>query len=435
MSELERFRREAWGLQRVLFRIRLLEEPDLSLVFTAREREMERALSLLGDAPGNLLVNGLFGVGKTAFLRMLLRNLRECYGEQVLCVSECLDGEDADLPTTILRGLAHALRDEDAEAKAIDDLLAGVELTTQLTDKATGGGELNIGIFKGGGGGETSATESRVRKLVPSAPYQARQLIERAVARSPQRRLVVAVDDLDKRDPQTVRVNLSAARTTLHNHPCSFIFTGHPLSVLRDAYSSLGGIFDDQLELKALAHDQRRQLMINYLEAGRQRGALDPQHGLFPFTEDAAQAIMQHSFGLPRVLNVICYHVLSEAAELRLPQIDRQALSHCWQRAGSRLRRAARGDVRSLLEVVSEQSEGLDPLHASDEAFDRLSVSLGVDTTESLLNRLHAFLQHPESLIVGIEREGRSLFLPQPLLQPLPPSEGETQTEKKDTPE
>ncbi len=434
MTELEKFRREVWGMERMLFRIRRLDEADLVQVFTARERELERALTAIGDAPTNLLVNGVFGVGKTVFTQMLLRGLKEHYGNDVLCISECLDSVDADLPTTILRGLAHALRDEDVEAKAIDDLLAGVELTTQSVDKGTGSAELNLGFLKAGGSGENSTTESRARKLVPNAAYQVRQLIERAKARIPQRRLVIAIDDLDKRDPNTVRENLASARSTLHNHPCSFIFTGHPLSILRDAYSSLGGVFDDRLELTSLSPEQMRQLMVKYLEAGRVKDASADKRGLFPFTEEAAEAIIQQSFGLPRVLNVICYHVLSEAASLRCPRIDREVLHQCWQLAGDRLKQAARADVRSLLEVISEQTQGLDPLRANDEVFDRLGEILDVDSYEALLNKFNAILQSPESLIVGIERGGRSLFLPQPLLQPLLSAQLEGEQSSSDAP-
>ncbi|MFN7930796.1 MAG: AAA family ATPase [Blastocatellia bacterium] len=425
MNELEKFRREAWGLKRMLFRIRQLDEADLVQVFTARDRELERALIAIGDAPTNLLINGVFGVGKTVFTQMLLRGLHERYGQEVLCISECLDSVDADLPTTILRGLAQALCYEDPDAKAIDELLAGVELTTQVVDKNTGNAELNLGFFKGGGSGEASTTESRARKFIPNAPYQIRQLIERAKARFPQRRLVIAVDDLDKRDPNTVRENLSSARSTLHNHACSFIFTGHPLSILRDAYSSLGGVFDDRIELQALAPEQMQELMVKYLAAGRLPDAPEEKRDVFPFTAEAAQAIIQQAFGLPRVLNVICFHILSEAASLRYSHIDREALHHCWQLAGDRLKQGARADVRSLLEVISEQTQGLDPLQANDTTFDRLGEILAVDSYEALLNKFNAILQSPESLIVGVERAGRSLFLPQPLLQSLASTETE----------
>lgn len=430
MSEVEKFRCEAWGLDRVLFRIRRPIDEDLVQVFTARDRELERAIIAIGDAPANLLVNGVFGVGKTVFVQMLLHELRAQYGEDVLCVSECLDSEDADLATTILRGVSRGLKDEDLEAEAFDDLLAGVELSSQVADKGGGSAKLNLGVFDLGGSGETSATESRTRKVVPNAAYQVRQLLERAHARRPDRRLVVAVDDLDKRDPNTVRSNLLAARSTLHNHPCSFVFTGHPLGILRDAYSSLGGIFDDRIELGPLPRESMREMMIKYLEAGRSTDASPEQQGVYPFTEDAAQKIIERSFGLPRVLNVNCYHILSEAAISRLPKIGITELQQCWQAAGDRLKQATRADVRGLLEVISEQTDGLDPLSAPDAVVDRLGELFGVNTLEAIVHKLNELLQSPEGMLVGIERGGRSFFLPNPLL---PPSSQEPDDKKNPT--
>ena len=428
MSEVEKFRREAWGIERVLFRIRRpIDEENLVQVFTARDRELERAIIAIGDAPANLLVNGVFGVGKTVFVQMLLHELKAQYGEDVLCVSECLDNVDADLATTILRGVSRALKTEDPEAKDFDDLLTGVELSSQVADKDGGSAKLNLGFFEAGGSGETSATESRTRKVVPNAAYQVRQLLERAHSRRPGRRLVVAVDDLDKRDPNTVRANLLAARSTLHNHPCSFVFTGHPLGILRDAYSSLGGIFDDRIELGPLPPESMREMMLKYLDAGRSPGASLEQIGLHPFTEDSAQKIIERSFGLPRVLNVNCYHILSEAAISRLPKIGLTELQQCWQAAGDRLKQATRADVRGLLEVISEQTEGLDPLSAPDDVVDRLGEIFGVNTLEAIVHKLNELLQSPEGMLVGIERGGRSLFLSNPLL---PPSSNDS-TEQK----
>lgn len=419
MNEVEAFRREAWGIERVLFRIRPpVDEESLTQVFTARQREMERALVTIGDAPTNLLVNGVFGVGKTIFIQMLLHELKEQHGNNVVCVSECLDSEDADLATTILRGISQALKDEDSEAKAFDDLLAGIELSSQVTDKSGGGAKLNLGILEGSGSGETSATESRLRKVVPNAAYQVKQILERAHKRQPSRRIVVAIDDLDKRDPNTVRANLMAARSTLHNPPCSFIFTGHPLGILRDAYSSLGGIFDDRVELGPMSPDSMWQMMIKYLEAGRSANATPEQRGIHPFTEQSAQMLIERSFGLPRVLNVICFHVLAEAASTRFTKIDRTELQQCWREAGDRLKQATRTDVRGLLEVISEQTGGLDPLNASDDVVDRLGQLFGVNTLEAIVHKLNEMLQSPEGVLVGVEREGRSLFLPNPLLPP-----------------
>lgn len=182
MSELRSFRREAWGLEQVLFSVRLPEPDVRSRVFSAREEEYERIEALLLDAPHNILLSGIYGVGKTIFIRELLDRMQRENPDEVLAIYECLDNTETDLLTTILRGLARALSKEDDEAHRINQILAGVELVTQSTHRGSGGGEINLaGLAKLARGGEDVVAETWARKVVPNAAYQTRELVRRAV--------------------------------------------------------------------------------------------------------------------------------------------------------------------------------------------------------------------------------------------------------------
>ena len=127
---IKQFHRSVWGLDKVLFAERTPLPEYRKIVFAERTEELERAEMLLIDTPRNLLVGGLFGVGKTIFLQELMRYLQEQYPEDVLTVYECLDSTEADLLTTILRALARALKAEDEEAARIDQLLSGIEIVS-----------------------------------------------------------------------------------------------------------------------------------------------------------------------------------------------------------------------------------------------------------------------------------------------------------------
>ncbi|MGH9849350.1 MAG: hypothetical protein ACREBD_05775 [Blastocatellia bacterium] len=98
---------------------------------------------------------------------------------------------------------------------------------------------------------------------------------------------------------------------------------------------------------------------------------------------------------------------------MRSHLIDMDVLRECWQKAGDKLRRAINADLRNVLETLKQQTEGLDPEQASDEVFERF----GVDSYADLIAKLNLVLR--EDLIIGIEKAGRSRFLPQPLLEPL----------------
>jgi hypothetical protein len=429
MSRLVDFRREVWGLERVLFSLQPPQPPYRQKVFAARDRESERAEAALLDAPRNLLISGLFGVGKTIFIEELLRDLQVSYPDDVLTVYECLDSTSSDLLTTILRGLAHALRDEDEEARNIDQILAGVELTSQTSDKGSGGGELGIPIIgKIGGTAENTTTETVARKVVPNAAYQIRELVERAAQRRPTRRLIVAVDDLDKRDPATVRDSLVQARSTLHTD-CAFVLTGHPLGVLRNIYSTAGAIFDLQMDLQVLPPDDMRTIMERYLEAGRVKGA--SQQGFAPFTEATAQAIIARTFGIPRLLNKICFHILDKAGDLRRPVVDAETLRECWRLVGNDLRRMMSEDIARVFEVLHEQTGGFNPSRVPDEMYQRL----GVDSLQGLLAKFRAAMDL--DFAIGVEVEGQTHFLPQPLLEEppaLPSAQAATDTHNVDVP-
>lgn len=218
-------------------------------------------------------------------------------------------------------------------------------------------------------------------------PTSIRCLVERAVDHKPARRLVIAVDDLDKHDPAAIRQALVEARPTLHLEECSFVLTGHPLGVLRDAFATAGGIFDIQIELVLFSTEELEEMMRNYLAAGRIKEARVPD--LTPFTSEAARAIVARAFGIPRVLNASCFHILREAARRRLPTIDLPELKSCWETVRANLRRGIQPELRNLLEMLLEYPEGLTPTHVPDELFLRL----GVDSYEELLSKINEALR------------------------------------------
>lgn len=172
MIDIESFRRERWKLDQILFRVRLPESRYLDKVFTGRAAEIEECRIAVNDAPSNILVNGVFGVGKTIFIKELLRKLQLC-GTDTLTVYETLEKTGTDLLTTILRGIARALRDEDEEARNIDAVLSGLEISSkeshEFGSKVKGGIPGLITV-------ETSPKENdtiiRTAKTIANAAYQ-----------------------------------------------------------------------------------------------------------------------------------------------------------------------------------------------------------------------------------------------------------------------
>lgn len=405
---LDEFRRKRWGMERILFGVSPPERRYLDKVFTGRSEELESTRISLYDAPRRVLVNGLFGVGKTVFIYELLAKLAQYYKSEVLTIYESMNIGPSDLPTTILRGLARMLKDEDEEARHLDAILSDLEITTGKDREITAGAE----VAGFGGKGTLTSTTTQALKSISNASYHIQRLIENAVQCKPDRRLVVAVDDLDKRDPETTRQSLQESRSILHLE-CSYVLTGHPLGILRDAYSTAGGIFDKQVDLRLFTLNESMEMMGNYLAAGRVKGARVAP--LAPFTQAAAQIIADRSFGIPRVINAICFHLLEEAARNRLPVIDIEELQSCWQAVHDNLRRGIQPDLRNLLETVQEDPQGFVPSDVPDEVFIRLNV----DSYHELIAKLDETVRSDR--VVNVQER----YMPHPLLKPLtlPPTD------------
>jgi type II secretory pathway predicted ATPase ExeA len=400
--DLEEFRRKQWGLERVLFGVSPPERRYLDRVFTGRTEELETTRVAIREAPRRVLVSGVFGVGKTVFMRELLARLNQHYQSDVLTVEESVNIGPSDLPTAILRGLARMLKDEDDEARNVDAALSGLEITTERERDLSAGVEV-AGI---GGRGTYSDTTTRAFKKVENAAYHIQRLIENAARRKPDRRLIVAIDDLDKRDPEAIREALLASRSILHLE-CSFLLTGHPLGILRDAFSTAGGVFDKKVDLQLFTSDGLMEMMQNYLAAGRARGARVSR--LAPFTEAAAHTIAGRSFGIPRVLNLTCFHLLEEAARCRMPIVDLPELQTCWQAVRDELRRGIKADLRNLLDTLQESPEGFVPSNVPDEVFIRLNV----DSYPELIAKLDEAVR--SDWVINVQDR----YLPHPLTTPL----------------
>jgi hypothetical protein len=148
-------------------------------------------------------------------------------------------------------------------------------------------------------------------------------------------------------------------------------------------------------------------MMQNYLAAGRAKGARVAP--LMPFTEAAAHVIADRAFGIPRVLNLTCFHLLEEAARRRLPVIGLSELQTCWQAVRDDVRRGIKADLRNLLETLHESPEGFVPSNVPDEVFIRLNV----DSYPELIAKLNEAVR--SDWVVNVQDR----YLPHPLTTPL----------------
>ena len=136
MSSIAHYREtlRRWGLSDVPFRATPPENPaELSRVFYGRQHELDLALPALYEGR-NVLVRGLWGVGKTAFILRLLHRLQQetaALGERMLILYiGRFPGETSEvLYRSLLLPLSEALADAEPEARRVWDALSGLQIT------------------------------------------------------------------------------------------------------------------------------------------------------------------------------------------------------------------------------------------------------------------------------------------------------------------
>ena len=393
MSE---FTRDNWGIDQILFNLGPPEETVLARVFTGREQEMDAIRSAVLDAPRRILIKGLFGAGKTVLIKEIRRRLHQ-EEPPALVVGEMLYDSDRSLALVVMRGLVSALAGESGYAANLDNELLGV--SEERRQKSNMKSEVKGGVPKFvelRTTGEEETERKFVFKNLPPDPIPiVRRLIEDAVKAAPKRRIILVIDDLDKRDPKNVLDLLTGCRPLIHEPACSFVFTGHPLGIMRDAYSSAGGIIDREIEVPVMQPDTMRLMVARYLGAGRKRKFLSRSEPEFkdiiaseedvsPFTDESLHHIIGKSLGVPRVLNIICYNILAEAEKRKFPRIGKDELRECWNSCAEQLRRGIKPDLRDTLELMSERQDFLALSSVPDEWYETLGLDRSEDMTQHL---------------------------------------------------
>jgi len=398
---MQNFMKKNWDLETIQFVSSPPQKSIIEKVFTGREKEIDTMISSIIDSPHRVIINGLFGVGKTVFIKESQRRLQLRKKNKIIFIEESLSDIDSELSSVILRGLVKALKDEDQFANDIYNQLCGKLYSRK--EKRKYNNELKVGFFRilGGKTSQNRAYEietSLNSTIDPSIVIK--ELIEKAVNFTKDRRIIIAIDDIDKNhDPKTIKDLFIRSRDLLHIPECSFIFTGHPIGVMKDIYSSAGGIIDREIDINPMDERTLQLLIVRYLSAGRPKHILKRRYpqkidnlnekDFIPFEKDSIDEIIKKSYGIPRVLNIICYNILHEAAIREYKKISINELRICWNACKDKIQRGIRPDFRSLIEYMSTTIESFNLDTISDLSLDGLMDTMQIDTKDQLLGILN----------------------------------------------
>ncbi|MCK4472857.1 MAG: AAA family ATPase, partial [Anaerolineae bacterium] len=293
MSSIAHYREtlRRWGLSDVPFRATPPENPaELSRVFYGRQHELDLALPALYEGR-NVLVRGLWGVGKTAFILRLLHRLQQetaALGERMLILYiGRFPGETSEvLYRSLLLPLSEALADAEPEARRVWDALSGLQITRSRQLQVEG--KVDLQLVSIGGSWERGKEEGWQLQNVYTVLLR---LLD--VAQERYGRVVVAVDDLDKKEPRAVQDLLDDATDLLRRGQGKrgFLLTGRFTSALQDVSRQMLGLFSEIITLPRMSTDDLHHITVNYLNTARKR----PSGEIAPFTSEVISQIAEYA--------------------------------------------------------------------------------------------------------------------------------------------
>lgn len=417
MTRLSRYQStlKKWGLIENPFRPTPPDDPEkLAKIFYGRDQVLDIVIPTLYEGR-NILVRGAWGIGKTALIFNLIHQLQQEVAELnkkmlVLYLSSIPGESSPEFYRALLLAVADNLEDSDQESKDIANTLLGYSIQR---NKTTTEGQVKLGFLSFG-----KKEESPANQLTPTANADPYPLLIRLLDRAEEiySRIVIAIDDFDKKDPIVVQTILESSldlfRMGKHR---GFIMTGRGFTELQEATLKALGIFSEDIPLEPMSQDDLRHIAINYLNSARNEQRNDP----YPFTEEVINLITGYAQGIPRELNTICEKVLRQAASAGYEIIDETAFYSIWQILQKDFTDYLSPQFRHLL-YVAHQAGGISE-NISDQTLDKLDAI----TFVALLPQLKSMEE--QGLLIRQEDQSGFRFVPSQLFQPklLPESQSE----------
>jgi Cdc6-like AAA superfamily ATPase len=377
MSSIARYKETLrhWRLTDVPFRATPPEDPaELVRLFYGRQRELDLALPALYEGR-NVLVRGLWGVGKTTFILYLLHRLQRetaALGEPmlILYIGRFPGETSEDLYRALLLPLSEALAEVEPEARRVRGALSGLRITHSRRSQVEG--EVDLQLVSIGGSWERGQEQDWQIQNVYTVLLR---LLKAAQNRY--KRVILAVDDLDKKPPRAVQDILDDATDLLRRGQGKrgFLLTGRFTSTLQDISGQMLGLFSESITLPRMSTDELHHIAVNYLNVARER----PSGKVTPFTSEIIAQIAGYAYHIPRQFNLICEKVMRRAAMNGVERIDEQTFPTLWQMVQKEFALELTSDIRRLL-YVARRSGGL-----SADIDDASLEQLGVETFVELL--------------------------------------------------
>ncbi len=347
---------------------------ELMQVFVDRDEEIERAI-LTRDDGENILVRGMIGIGKTAFIMATLYQMeREAHtlGHPVLPIHirQFAGGTRDDFYRVVLYALARQFGPRYKRAREIVHALTGEQITRGRSRGLSAGIEVQVPpLFTAKGGGEIGRDESQVLRIEHPEHF-VDELLDAALKKH--QRVIIAVDDIERCPNQgTIKTMLESTLDLIRDKRCAFILTGRTLTILEDVYATGHDIFNETIPLKPLSPDQLRLIAIRTLNLVRH---YPDETSVHPFTDEVLDVIASKSFGIPRQFILLCGKMLKLAIESGDQELTPQVFEELFEQYQDELADSdIPPDIRRILYLGLQQGGFSISKHAElDQVFEIL---------------------------------------------------------------
>jgi hypothetical protein len=351
---------EQWNLSRNPFHKEPPPDDWIDRIFVGRQQEMYRAASAFLGLPRNIIVRGGYGMGKTTFVKKLLRELAATETTRFLVAYQPLVGDrPIDFQHAVLKALAASLRDSHVEACTLYESL----FRNERYDHP----DLHI-----------------------------RSLIE--LANQAHDRIVVAIDELEKRPNRVIQEIIVQCRPIL-DLPCSFVIPSRLLDAMSHVDTSAFGAFMDAIDLEPFDRSGSREILQRTLRLSRLR---DEESSPFhPFAEPVVERLIADAQGIPRVIHALGFSLLETTLESVLLAgeqaitigLDRYEASLL--RSGAMAYAGTEQRAREVLLTIYRHGGYIDQLNLAEYFDDDFPLDANLQVVESLTH--HDLLVKTES--------------------------------------
>lgn len=392
---------------------------ELMQVFVNRENEMKRALLTLDDGE-NILVRGMTGIGKTAFIMAVLYQMEQqshALTRKVLPIHirQFSGGTREEFYRIILYALAKRLAPNNKRAKDILYALTGEQITKGRSQGLSAGIEVQIPqLFTAKTQGEIGGEQSESLSIFHPEHF-VDELLSIAIKRY--QCIIFALDDLDHAPNQgNIKAMLESTLDLIRDKRCSFILTGRTLTILEDVYSSGLDIYNETIPLKPLSPPDLRLITARTLNLVRYK---PDEQSIWPFTDEVMEIMASKSFGIPRQFVLLCGRILKIAIENGEEELNLGAFQNSFEQFQEEIaERDVPPDIRRILYLGLQQGGFSISKDANlDQIFDVLGVTTlrqFVDFADNLVKQdlLQRFADHRGEVLYrlapGVEKLAQS---------------------------